>query len=80
MSGTRGGRGVGWFPGRGVVNYQGGYLVVTPGKVPGWHFSIQVWEMLLRFEGLAMVGLCLVVALVGGAVGRVEAREAFQYE
>ena len=79
MSGTRGGRGVGWLPGRVVVSYQGGYLVVMAGKVLGWPFSIRVWERLLRIEGLAMVGLCLVVVLVGGAVGRVEVGEAFQY-
>ena len=79
MSGTRGGRGVGWLPGRVVVSYQGGYLVVMAGKVLGWPFSIRVWERLLRIEGLAMAGLCLVVALAGGVVGRVGARGAFRY-
>ncbi len=57
MSGTRGGRGVGWLPGRAVVSYQGGYLVVMAGNVLGWPVSIRVWEMLPRFEGLAMVGV-----------------------
>ncbi len=61
MSGTRGGRGVGWFPGRGVVNYQVGYLVVMVERVLGWPFSIRVWERLLRIGGLAMAGLCLVL-------------------
>ena len=77
MSGTRGGRGVGWLPGRVVVSYQGGYLVVMAGKVLGWPFSVRVG--LPQFVWLAVGGLCLVVVLVGGAVGRVEAREAFQY-
>ena len=61
------------------MNYQVGYLVVMMERVLGWPFSIRVWERLPRFEGLAMVGLCLVVALVGGVVGRVEARAACQY-
>ena len=79
MSGTRGGRGVGWLPGRVVVSYQGGYLVVMAGEVLGWTFSIRVWERLLRIEGLAKAGLCLVVALAGGVVGRVGARGVFRY-
>ena len=35
MSGTRGGRGVGWLPERVVVSCQGEYLVVLVGRVLG---------------------------------------------
>ena len=44
MSGTRGGRKIGWLPGRAVVSYQGGYLVELAVRDLGLPFSIRVWE------------------------------------